>query len=184
MPMQPLISKMEATPANGKLHLFSLCADFPSCVRARWAASAIIKMAGQRWRSSSEMWKIDSLAVSPAINNMITNDAANADVIIIAVSSLERRELELIQWLDSLAAREPKRSFPGLLIGLLGDDENKSRELDWTVKQLIRCARQADRDFIWRWMEKSALDDSAWLAENVVNLLARKSAANNEPVFY
>jgi hypothetical protein len=183
MPMQPVISPAEVVPTNGKLHLFSLYADFPASVRARWAASAIIKMAGRQWKSSSEMWKLDSLTSSQPIRDMITSDAANADVIVIGVSSLERRAVELVQWLDSVAAREPKRSVPGLLIGLIGDEENKSRELDWTVKKLIRCAQQADRDFIWHWMEKGATGDSSWLADNVKELLARKSAANSEAVF-
>jgi hypothetical protein len=181
--MQPVISAKEVTPSNGKLHLFSLYADFPASVRARWAASTIIEMAGRHWRSSSEMWKLDSLTGSQPITSMVSHDAAEADVIVIAISSLEQRAVELVQWLDSLAARGPKRSVPGFLIGLLGDEDDKSHELDWTVKQLMRCAQRADRNFIWHWMEKSAMDDSDWLADSVEELLARRLAANNEAVF-
>lgn len=181
MLMQPVVSAKEA--ANGKLHLFSLYADFPASVRARWATSEIIKMVGQRWRSPSEMWKLDSLTASDSIRKMVAHDAANADVIVVAISSLGVRPLELIQWLDSLAVREPKRPAAGLLLALLGDEEGESRELDWTVKQLIRCAQRTDRDFIWHWMEKDAMNSSDWLADNVEDLLARKSAANNKPVF-
>ena len=179
--MQPVVSTKEA--ANGKLHLFSLYADFPASVRARWATSAIIKIIGPRWQSPSEMWKLDSLTASASIKNLLANDAANADVIVVAVSSLKMRPQELIQWLNSLAAQEPKRPAAGLLIALLGDEENESQELDWTVKQLIRCARQTGRDFIWHWMEKDAINSSDWLADHVQDLLARKSAANNEVVF-
>jgi hypothetical protein len=206
MPMQTVITAKEATPTKGKLHLFSLYTDFPASVRARWAAATIIKMAGRQWQSSSEMWKLDSLAVSQPIKDMLSNDAANADVIFIAVSSLEQRAPELVQWLHSLAAREPGRSVPGVLIALLGDEADQSRELDWTVKQLIRCAQQTDRNFIWHWMEKGAMDDSnwltdsveelfmrhwvekgvmhdsGWLTESVEELLTRKSAANREAI--
>ena len=173
----------EVGAIDGKLRLLSLYADHPASVRARWAAGAIARLAGSRWQTSSEMWKIGSLTTSQPINEMISNDAANADVIVVAVSLLDQRAVELIEWLDSLAAREPGHSGPGLLIGLLGDEENKSQELDWTVKQLIRCAQQADRHFIWRWMETSAMQDSLWLADSVGELLARKSAANIEPAF-
>lgn len=183
MTVEPLEPRTESAAANGKLHLFCLYADFPASLRARRAVSAITRIAGPDWRPSAEMWKLDSLASSRPIRDMISSDAANADVMIVGVSSLEYRALELVQWLDSLAAQEPARSTPGLLVGLLGDDENKSQELDWTVRQLIGCAQRSNRNFIWRWMEADALDDSGWLAGSVGELLSRKSAANDEPVF-
>ena len=173
----------EVAATNGKLRVLSLYEDISASVRARRAAGTIARLAGPRCQTASEMWKIDSLTVSEPIKEMISSDAANADVMIIAVSSLERRVLELVQWLDSLAAREPKRSAVGLLVGLLGDEENKSKELDWTVKQLLRCAQQADRNFIWHWMGEGAMDGSDWLTDSVEELLARKLAAGNEAVF-
>jgi hypothetical protein len=184
MPLEPVMSvKEEIVVANGKLHVLSLYGDFPASARARWAASTIARLAGPHWQTTSEMWKVDSLTVSQPIRDMITNDATNADAIIIAVSSLEQRALELIEWLNCMAVRGPKRSIPGLLIGLLGDEDGKWQELGWTVKQLIRCAQQADRHFIWHWMETSAMKDSDWLADSTEELLARKLAANNEMVF-
>ena len=173
----------EVAATNGKLQMLSLYEDIPASMRARLVAGTIAKMAGPRWQTTSEMWKIDSLTVSEPVKEMISSDAANADVMVIAVSSLEQRALGLVQWLDSLAARGPKRSVPGLLIGLLGDEENIPKELDWTVKQLIRCAQQTDRSFIWHWMGEGAMDGSDWLTDGVEELLARKLAANNEPAF-
>ena len=100
---------------NRKLRLLSLYLDFAASIRARWATSQIIKIAGQHWQSSLEMWKFDSLAVSEPIRKMVTKDAANADVIVIAVSSLKQRPSELIDWLDSLKELKPNRSVSALL---------------------------------------------------------------------
>ena len=164
----------DATVMNGKLRLLSLYGDLPASVRARWAAGLIARLAGPHWQITSEMWKIDSLQVSEPIREMITDDAANADVIIIAASSLTQHEPVLFQWLNSLEACQNHHPFTGLLVGLLGDDEGTRVDLGCVVKPLIHFAQQADRDFIWRWMEQSALNDSDWLTSCVNQLLARK----------
>ncbi|HMD54602.1 MAG TPA: hypothetical protein VKJ65_08655, partial [Phycisphaerae bacterium] len=117
------------------------------------------------------------------VGKMILEGATDADVLIIAMSSLEHREIELMQWLDSLAAGKNNRLVPGLLIGLLGDEENQARELEWTVKQFIRCAQQTNRDFIWHWMGRDAMNDSDWLTEGVEMMLSRKQFAGDEVVF-
>ena len=159
---------------EGRLRLFSLYVDFAAAVRARWATSQISRLAGEHWKSSTEMWNLDSLTASGPIRKMITADAADADVLVIAMSSLDRRELELIQWLDSLTAGKANRPGPGLFIGLLGDENDRAGELDWTVKQFLHCAQRTDRDFIWHWMEPEAMIGGDWLADSVEALLARK----------
>ena len=90
-----------------RLHVFSLYVDFPAAVRARWATSQISR-SGRRssGKFPSEMWNLDSLTTSEPIRKMITQDVADADVLVIAMSSLDWRELELVQWLDSLTAGE------------------------------------------------------------------------------
>ena len=111
---------------------------------------------------------------------MITRDVADADVLIIAMSSLDWRELELVQWLDSLTAGKADRPGPRLFIGLLGDGRGQAVELDWTVKQFLRCARQMDRNFIWRWMDRDAMADvDYWLTDSVEALLTRKQPKRN-----
>ena len=77
-------------------------------------------------------------------------------------------------------ARETKRTVPGLLIGLLGDDEEQSPELDWTVEQLMRCARHADWHFIRHWMEAGAMENSDWLTESAGKYLAGPVAASED----
>ena len=166
---------------DGKLHLFSLYVDFEASVRARKVAVKIAKIASPGWRTSSEMWKMDSLVASGSVQQMAANDAANADVIIVAVSSLKQREPALIEWLDKLADWHINRS--GLLIGLLGDDENQTAELDWTVKSLMQCAQKMGRDFIWHWTGEDSLSNLDWLGENMNNLQVRKFDKDNEVVF-
>jgi hypothetical protein len=162
------------TGTAGRLRLFSLYVDFAAAVRARWATSQISRLAGEPWKVSTQMWNLDSLTTSEPIRKMITQDAADADVFVVAMSSLDRRELELVQWLDVLAAGKVNRSGSGLFIGLLGDESSLAGELDWTVKQFLRCARQMDRDFIWHWMEPGVMDGNDWLTSSVEALLARK----------
>jgi hypothetical protein len=162
---------------DGKLRLFSLYVDFAAAVRARWAASQISRLAGEQWKASTEMWNLDSLTASEPIRKMIIQDVADADVLIIAMSSLDRRELELVQWLDSLTAGKANRPGAGLFIGLLGDENGRAGELDWTVKQFLRCAQRTDRDFIWHWMEPGVMNSNDWLADSVEALLARKQPA-------
>ena len=161
--------------ADRRLHLFSLYVDFPAAVRARWATRQISRLAGEQWKVSTEMWNLDSLTTSEPIRKMITQDVADADVLIIAMSSLDWRELELVRWLDSLTAGRADRPGPRLFIGLLGDGRGQAGELDWTVKQFLRCARQMDRNFIWRWMDRDAMADvDYWLTDSVEALLTRK----------
>ena len=105
------------------------------------------------------MWNLDSLTTSEPIRKMITRDVADADVLVISMSSLDWRELELVQWLDSLTAGKANRPGAGLFIGLLGDGRGQAVELDWTVKEFLRCARQMGRNFIWHWMDREAMVD-------------------------
>ena len=160
-----------------KLRLFALHLDFPASIRARWATSTIIKLAGEHWTCTAESWKIESLDTSSSIRQMLLAEAARADVLIIAASSLNRRETGLIQWLESLSAGAADRPGPGLFIGLFGDETWQNRELDWTVKRMMKCAQTANRDFIWHWMEEPAAGEPEWLTSHIETYLARKLAA-------
>jgi hypothetical protein len=159
---------------GGKLHLFSIYTDFGACRRVRWVVNAIAKLAGHRWQCSSEMWKLDSFLTNAPIRRMVDNDVAIADALIVVIGSLELRRPELMEWLESLPPVGPERC--GLLIGVLGDEEEKVQELDWTAKQLIQCAQKTNRKFIWHWMQHHDGADSDWLAESVDALLAHKQS--------
>jgi len=166
------------TAVTGKLRLFSMYVDFAASAHARWATSAITRLAGSRWQSSHEMWNLDALAASGSVRTMIARDAADADVLIVAATSLDQREPKLIEWLDSLAAWKDNRPVAGMLVGMFGDEENRAKELEWTVQQFIYCARQMDRDLVVQWMERDSLDYSDWLTVKVGALLARKQVAH------
>lgn len=164
--------------ANGKLRLLSLYGDIATSGRARSAACAITRLASPNWQTTSEMWKIDTIHVSEPIRQMITNDAVNADVLIIAAGTLDPA---LIQWLNSVETGN--RPVAGLMIGLVGDAETTVAELSLVVEPLIQSAQKLGCDFIWHWMGEAARCDSDWLNGGVEKLLDRKLASNNEMVF-
>src|SRR5271154_6371543 len=114
------------TAVNGSLRLFSIYADFQASMRAKWATSTIIKLAGTQWRSSTEMWTLNFVRANGSGGEKILGGAGEADVLVIAMSSLHQREPDLMQWLDTLAAWKNSRPVPGLFIGLLGDEDNKA----------------------------------------------------------
>lgn len=173
-----------AVPPGGALRLFSLHLDFPASVRARWAVGTITRLAGSHWACTSEMWKIESLNTASSIRKMLTDEAVKSDVLIIALSSLNRRESDLIQWLQTLAPGPGGPLAPGLLIGLFGDETQLARELDWTVKQFMKCARTSGRDFIWHWMGEAAAGEPEWLASHLETFLARKLTAADQHHFH
>lgn len=174
------VSHTPAVSAARKLHLFSVYMDFPASVQARSMVCTITQQAGSEWLTSSEMWKLDALKSSESIRQMMTKDAANADVIIITVTSLVHHEPALIAWLAALAAEKNNQS--GLLIGLLGDDKTQPKELDWIVKPLLYHSRQMGREVIWHCLEQNLISEVDWLKEHLENLLANKLAAENGPV--
>lgn len=164
----------QESATGGKLHLFSIYTEFGTCRRVKWIANAIARIAGHRWQCASEMWKLDSLISNGAMGRMLADDAAGADVLIVVVGSLAQRQPELMNWLAALPPLSPDRH--GLLIGLLGDDDDKGHELDWTAKQLIHRAQESNRKFIWHWMGHHDADPSDWLADSIETLLARKQS--------
>jgi hypothetical protein len=174
MNMPSVRTAPQVSAANGKLQLLSLYGDLQASVRARRAVGAIVRLAGPHWQITSEMWKFDSLQASRPIREMITRDSANADVIIVAASSLSQSEPALIPWLNSLEAGRNNHPVAGLLIGLLGDDEINAADLDRVVKPLMHFARVAGRDFIWHRMEPGVMEDTDWMADGVQTLLSRK----------
>ena len=165
---------------GGKLHSFSIYTDLGDYKRIKWTVNAIAKLAGHRWQCTSEMWKLDSLMANKPMGKMLASDGEKADVLMVVVGSLDQRRHDLIDWLDSLMPLDPGRT--GLLIGLLGDDDNQAQELDWTAKQLIRCAHQMNRKFIWHWMGHHDLDDTDWLTDSVEMLVTSRQPVLERPI--
>lgn len=159
-----------------KLRLFSLYLDFTASTHAKWANGIITKLLSPQWKTQNELWHLDSFKASKQLWNLMLQDAADADVLIVALSSLDQRESKLIEWLDALAGKEGGKPFSGLFIGLLGDEEHEAGELRWVVTGFLDCARKMGRDFIWHWMGQEAMNDTTWLTDNVEKVLSRKRA--------
>ncbi|MGA9776869.1 MAG: hypothetical protein WBS33_01220 [Verrucomicrobiia bacterium] len=169
----------EETEPIAKLRLFCLYVDFAASARAKWVSGTITRLAGPKWKTCCEMWNLDSFKASQPIRKILLQEAAKADVLVIALSSLDQREPRLVEWLNALAGEKGEPPVSRLFIGLLGDEEHEAGELGWTVKQFIGCAQRMDRDFIWHWMGQEALNDITWLADNVKKFLAHKQLLSN-----
>jgi len=169
----------EETEHIAKLRLFCLYVDFAASARARWVSGTITKLVRPKWKTRCEMWNLDSFKASQPIRRIMLQEAAGADVLVIALSSLDQREPRLIEWLNALAGEKAEPPVSRLFIGLLGDEAHEAGELGWTVKQFIGCAQRMDRDFIWHWMGQEALNDITWLADNVKKFLAHKQSLSN-----
>lgn len=163
------------------LRLFSLYTDRAGAENAKCVVNAISKLAGTDWQCLSEMWKVEALTASELMKRMLAADAANSQVLIVAAGSLEHRPSLLVKWLESLAEMQPVTSCPSLLIALLGDADGQSQELDWTVRELLRCGRAINRDVIWQWMGPDSSGSFDWLDEYVEPLLKRKFLSLQQP---
>jgi hypothetical protein len=159
-----------------KLRLFSIYVDFTASTHVKWAGDTITKLVGQHWKAHNEMWHLDSFKASKQLWDLMLQDAADSDVLIVALSSLDQRESKLIEWLDALVDKRRDNRGVGLIIGLLGDEDHEAGELGWTVKGCLSCAQKMGRDFIWQWMGQEAMNDNSWLVDNVEKVLSRKRA--------
>ena len=124
------------------------------------------------------MWNLDSLFASDPIRTMITQDAAEADVVVVAMSSLDRRMLELIR-VAGFPDRLTRRTARAPDCSSACSVTRSSRRGNWIGRWNKFCVAPngMDRDFIWRWMGRGALADGDWLADSVEVLLSRKQAA-------
>ena len=182
MPLNSNIAVGSAPATVGSLRLFTLYADFPAALRLKWLTGQVARLAGQRWEPRVAAWRLDSVTPAGLIKVMIAQEVGEADVLAIAMSSLDQREPMLTEWLESVVAWKTNGRVPGLLIGLLGDEDHQAGELDWTVNELGGFARRTRMGFIWRWMDRDAMADADWLVDNIETLLAeKKSASGLEP---
>ena len=168
--------------AHGRLRVFSLYVDFPGSIRARWANCSIGQFAGENWITSTELWRLDSLATSASLHKMINGEAARADILLVTVSCLDYRQHDLMMWLESLALWSTDRQDSGLLVGVFGDDDRHASELKWTLEQCRNSSRAMNRDFIWHQMETGATENFVWLKEHLNQFLGRKQARTEKPL--
>jgi hypothetical protein len=165
--------KQEA-PADSKLRIFSLYVDFAASAHAKWVTGTITKLAGPTWKNRTEMWHLDSCMAGEQLRKIMLQEAADADMLIVALCSLDYYESRLMEWLTALAGHKAEHQASRLFIGLLGDEDHQAGELRATVKHFIHCAKEMGRDFIWQWMGREAIQDDTWLTDKVGRYLSRK----------
>lgn len=175
MPLE--IETTKPGTAGKKLSLFSVYTGSLAAANERWTVSQIKSLAGESELLHRGRWDLDILLASEHMKKTAAKVAAGADVLIISIGSPEFREACLIQWLDSVAIASADRITPRLIIGLLGSEQAKATELDWNVKQLIRCAKAMNSSFIWHWMGEDASADGDFLTEHIADLLAAKPSS-------
>jgi hypothetical protein len=166
----------QRSTAKTRLRWFTLYADYPAAIRAKRLAEKVARAIGCEWQLSAEMWKLDAIAPVGSIRNLIAQEAAEADVLLIAVSSLDQPDPAVIEWLHSLVDWKANRLIPGLLVGLLGDEDHKLSDKNWLVEELVQFAGRTHMHLAWHVCGQELVEDSHWLSAGVENLLVRKKA--------
>jgi hypothetical protein len=159
--------------AKTKLRLFTLYADFSAGVRAKRMMSRLASLA-RDWNVSAEMWKLDSIAPVGPIRDMIAQEAGESDVLVIAVSAVNPPDPAVSGWLQTLLPWKTNRPAPGLLLGLLGDEEHKVGEANWLVTELTTFASHTHMDLAWHWVGFDRVEDADWPDVALTKLLDRK----------
>jgi hypothetical protein len=170
--MQTTTLIVPGTGAKTKLRLFTLYADYPAGIRARRLAGRIADLAGHHCEILTEMWKLDSVVPLGPIREMIAQEAGESDVLVIAISAADQPDPALNQWLNSLLNLKAKRKVPGLLIGLLGDADQRVDGTNRLVEQLGTFAQRAQMSLV-RQPGGSPSMDIRWLMGVMERLLDR-----------
>jgi len=150
------------------LRCFSLYVDYPAGIRAKRLSSQLGTLFGGCSEFSSELWKLDSVAPAGPIRRMIAQEAGESDVLLLSISS-DQPDSALDQWLNSLIPWKSNRLVPGLLVGLLGDEERQMDESNWLVQQLSAFAQCTGMRLVWQ-----ATGECESLVSGVECLLDRK----------
>jgi len=173
-----------AGAVKGRLRIFTCYMDFPAGVRAKRLADQIISMAGADPDTSIEMWKMDSVPEIGPLMAIIAQEAAQADVLIIAASSPASPDPVLQRWLYSLAVRNDRTPADRLLIALLGCENVWRDEADQTVVALGDFARRNGMEFVWRTMEPHFRNEFGLLPVQLERFLHRNATQSTHPLVY
>ncbi len=165
------------SPTRTKLRIFALYEDFASGIPARWLAGEIALHGKSRCDSSIEMWKFDHVTRTGAFQKMTAQEAGAADVLIIAAVSVNEVPAGLDDWLRQVAAWKQNRLSPGLVMGLLGIQNESNVERSLLVNDLARFAAHSKMTFDWRPMDVYGQADAKWTAIPVEQFLADRIAA-------
>ena len=157
------------------LRLFTLYEDFEAGVRAKLLADRIINRTGNNYVILKGMWRMGSAKPIGRIHQMMARDAAESDVLLIASTSVDQTQATIIRWLYSLLGWRSNPMLPGLLIGLIGDEEQPASDSDWLVGQLSAFTGRNHLEFAWHSGSES-ITDCGWIDPLLEKLFARKDS--------
>ncbi len=160
-------------PLTPQLRLFTIYEDTEAGVTAAWIVDEIRRSIRNRCVLLQELWKLDLIAGFVQFREVTVEDAAAADVVLLSLKSLEQPVPSVCSWLESLKSQRAQRTTPGLLLAVLGTEEEEARVAE---SPLMNCLQQFSRsarlEFAWAPGDAYRLRDSAWLdqkLDSVVN---------------
>jgi hypothetical protein len=167
---------MEATLTGPKtkLRVFTLYADFPAAIRAKYLVAQMGRLTGAECNLASEMWKLDSVFPTGSIRKMIVEGAGESDVLLIAAAAPDQPDAEIVEWLNSLQQCKMNHGQPGLLLGLLGDEEHRVDANHWLVRRLGELAQETGMRFTWQRAISDSVGSASWLSGDLASLLSEK----------
>ena len=173
---------LEPTPTRTKLRCFTLYADFHAGVRAKRLMHRLSKLAGDYAVAQTEMWKLDSVVPMGFIREMVAQEAGQSDVLIVAVSAATEPNPAVGRWLDLVVPWREGRPVPGLLVGLLGDEDHAVHEQSGLPLQLQKFAERTGMDFVWHIPRGATAYDFEWLETPAANLFERLQMSATQAV--
>jgi hypothetical protein len=171
----------QSEAARSPFRVFAMCLDSAAVERARWLTRQLARKEAGRREVLPQVWRLDSAIAASSLQELIAQDAAEADVLVIAISSLNQREPALVDWFNSLTPWKQTCRRGRLLVGLFGDEDHPAGELAWLISELGGFARQTGMQFLWQWMAEGAMQDTEWLETGIEELIHANSSSPSVP---
>ena len=169
-------------PLSPQLRLFTIYEDSEAGVTAAWLVDEIRRYIRNRCVLLQELWKLDLIAGFVRFREITLEDAAEADVVLLSLRSLEQPVPSVCSWLESLKSQRAHRSTPGLLLAVLGTEEEEERVAE---SPLMNCLQQFSRsarlEFAWAPGDAYRLRDSAWLDRKLDSVVQHRLSPPSVP---
>ncbi len=159
-----------------RLRLFSVYEDMEAGLTAEWLSEEIRALVRNRCELLQDVWKLDLLAGFMRFREVTVDEASAADVVMLALKSLEQPAPTVCSWLETLKSRRANRTTPGLLLAILGTDEAEESQVGRSpmLDCLGHFARGAGLDFGWAAGDAYRLRDSTWLTRKLEPIVRRR----------
>lgn len=118
--------------------------DFACGVRAKKAFDGVVHELGSSFNFNCKLWKFDILCL-PELKEIAAEDAADADMVLIAAHSTGELPDAVKNWIDTWVAR--KRPRQRALVSLLDPQETRSSDRDPACTYLHQVSERGHMDF-------------------------------------